>query len=284
MTDKMTQQSHEDMSKETNKDGVAVRIRGNHIHIWKAIFCIIGVLGMLMFIYPVFRGCHVNIGTLLGTGVFALLTLYGIFRGKIDKAVRNFWNKKAGKICLSIALVFVALALALIMVITYHMVYAAHVKPRQDATVVVLGCAVRGGGPSLMLRERLIAAQDYLEENPEAVCVVSGGQGADESISEAKCMYEYLTEHGIASERIYMEDKSTSTRENIKFSAEIIRQNGLPDKMNIVTNEFHEYRAKRIADKQGIETGSISGSTAWWLLPTYYVREMAGILYEWISG
>ena len=256
MTDKMTQKSHEDMSKEINKDDVAVRTRGYHI--WRVIFCIIGVLGMLMFIYPVLRGCHVNIGTLLGTGVFALLTLYGVFRAKIDKSVRKLWDKKVGKICLSIVLALVTIALALVVVITYHMVYAAHVKPKQDATVVVLGCAVRGGGPSLMLRERLIAAQDYLEEHPEAVCVVSGG--------------------------IYMEDKSTSTRENIKFSAEIIRQNGLPDKMNIVTNEFHEYRAKRIADKQGIETGSIAGSTAWWLLPTYYVREMAGILYEWISG
>lgn len=282
MADKMTQKSHEDISKEINKDGAAMRTRGYHI--WRGIFCIIGVLGMLMFIYPVFRGCHVNIGTLLGTGAFALLTLYGVFRTKIDKVVRNIWDKKAGKICLSIVLVLVTAVLALVVVITYNMVHAAHVKPRQNATVVVLGCAVRGGGPSLMLRERLIAALDYLEENPEAVCVVSGGQGADESMSEAQCMYEYLTEHGIAAGRIYMEDKSTSTRENIKFSSEIIRQNGLPDGMNIVTNEFHEYRAKRIADKQGIETGSIAGSTAWWLLPTYYVREMAGILYEWISG
>ena len=171
-------------------------------------------------------------------------------------------DKKAGKICLSIVLALVTIALALVVVITYHMVYAAHVKPKQDATVVVLGCAVRGGGPSLMLRERLIAAQDYLDENPEAVCVVSGGQGADESMSEAQCMYEYLTEHGISPERIYMEDKSTSTRENIKFSAQIIEQNDLPDGMNIVTNEFHEYRAKRIAEKQGIDTGSIAGSTA----------------------
>lgn len=91
MTDKMTQKSHEDMSKEINKDGVAVRTRGYHI--WRVIFCIIGVLGMLMFIYPVFRGCHVNIGTLLGTGVFALLTLYGVFRAKIDKSVRKLWDK-----------------------------------------------------------------------------------------------------------------------------------------------------------------------------------------------
>lgn len=92
MTDKMTQKSHGDMSKEINKDGVAVRTRGYHI--WRVIFCIIGVLGMLMFIYPVFRGCHVNIGTLLGTGVFALLTLYGVFRAKIDKSVRKLWDKK----------------------------------------------------------------------------------------------------------------------------------------------------------------------------------------------
>ena len=229
-----------------------------------------------------------NIGTLLGTGVFALTprVLSGVYQGKgDDKSVRKLWNKKAGKICLSFVLALAsAAALALVVVITYHMVYAAHVKPKQDATVVVLGCAVRGGGPSLMLRERLIAAQDYLDEHPGGgMCCVRWTGRRWRACRKTQCMYEYLTEHGIAPERIYMEDKSTSTRENIKFSAEIIRQNGLPDKMNIVTNEFHEYRAKRIADKQGIETGSIAGSTAWWLLPTHYVREMAGILYEWIS-
>lgn len=255
-----------------------------HGYIWRLLLLVIGVLGMLVFIYPVFRGSRVNIGTILGMGVFGLITLYVVFKKKIDGLFRRIWKRKVGKICLTAVMVIAAGGLALVTVITCNMVYAANEAPRSDATVVILGCAVRNGGPSLMLRERLIAAQDYLEENPEAVCVVSGGQGADESISEAQCMYEYLTEHGISPERIYMEDKSTSTRENIKFSAEVIRANGLPDKMNIVTNEFHEYRAKRIADRQGIETGSISGSTAWWLLPTYYVREMAGILYEWISG
>lgn len=252
--------------------------------VWGMAFLVLGILGIMVFIYPVMRGCRINIGTMLGTGVFAILAFYGAFKKKIDIAVSKWWKRRSGRICLTVIMVAAVTVFALAAVITGNMVYAANEAPRSDATVVVLGCAVRGGGPSLMLRERLIAAQDYLEETPEAVCVVSGGQGADESISEAQCMYEYLTEHGISPERIYMEDKSTSTRENIKFSAEVIRANGLPDKMNIVTNEFHEYRAKRIADRQGIETGSISGSTAWWLLPTYYVREMAGILYEWISG
>ena len=252
--------------------------------VWGMIFLVLGILGVMVFVYPIMRGCRINIGTILGTGVFALLAIYGAAKRKIDGMVCGCWKRKAGRICLTVIMVAAAIVLALAAVITGNMVYAANEAPHSDATVVVLGCAVRNGGPSLMLRERLIAAKEYLDDNPAAVCVVSGGQGADESISEAQCMYEYLTEHGIAPERIYMEDRSTSTRENIKFSAEIIRANGLPDKMNIVTNEFHEYRAKRIADRQGIETGSIAGSTAWWLLPTYYVREMAGILYEWISG
>ena len=84
--------------------------------------------------------------------------------------------------------------------------------------VVVLGAGVNGTVPSLSLRERLNAAYDYLVAYPEAVCVVSGGQGNGEDITEALCMFNDLTGRGIAPERVWMEDRATNTEENIRFS------------------------------------------------------------------
>ena len=70
----------------------------------------------------------------------------------------------------------------------------------------------------LTLARRLDAALAYLEENPKAYVVVSGGQGAGEDISEAEAMRRYLAARGIEESRILMEDKSMSTLENFLFS------------------------------------------------------------------
>jgi len=178
-------------------------------------------------------------------------------------------------------LVVVVMAL-LVIVETTLMIKAATNTSDSPATLVVLGCKVNGERPSRMLGERLEAAYEYLNAHPDALCVVSGGKGEDEGISEAECMSRYLVEKGIDESRIYKEDKSTSTRENLQFSYQIIKDNGLNPAVAIVTNEFHEYRAGEIAKKLGIDFSAVSANTNLWLLPTYYIRELYGILYEWV--
>ena len=155
-------------------------------------------------------------------------------------------------------------------------------KPAENATAVVLGCRVYGERPSLSLVERLEAAYNYLEENPAAVCVVSGGQGSGENISEAECMYRWLVDKGIDESRIYKEDKSTSTEENIAFSKQVIKEHGLNEDIAIVTSEYHSYRAGIIAEKNDMYFGTASGQTAIWLFPTFYMRELYAILAEWL--
>ena len=91
--------------------------------------------------------------------------------------------------------------------------------------IVVLGAKVNGTAPSRTLRERIDAAATYLHENPNTIAVVSGGQGSDEGISEAQCIYNGLVQRGIASERIWLEDQATSTWENLSFSMELIQEN-----------------------------------------------------------
>ena len=164
----------------------------------------------------------------------------------------------------------------------HHLIFSKIILPQEETTVVVLGCRVKNKKPSLALKERLDKTYQYLNENPKLQCILSGGQGANEEISEAKCMYQYLVSKGIDPHRLYQEDKSTSTRENILFSYQLIKKENLPKAITIITNEFHEYRAQTIARRLNIKSYAISAHTAWWLFPTYFVREIFGIVYEFI--
>ena len=76
--------------------------------------------------------------------------------------------------------------------------YGAYDHIQGDPQImVILGCQINPWGPSVLLQDRLDKALDYLEDHPDMTVVVSGGQGPDEHISEAQCMYDYLTEHGV---------------------------------------------------------------------------------------
>ncbi len=82
--------------------------------------------------------------------------------------------------------------------------------------MVIFGCQVKPDGPSILLRDRLDTALAYLEGHPNTHIVVSGGKGDDEHISEAQCMYDYLTAHGVSWNQILMEDQSRNTHQNIQ--------------------------------------------------------------------
>lgn len=147
--------------------------------------------------------------------------------------------------------------------------------------MIVLGAQVHEDGPSVVLKYRLDAAIDYLNANPDTICIVSGGQGANEPFPEAKGMADYLTEHGIDEERILLEDKSTNTVENIKYSKALIKQSY--DSVGIVTNNFHVYRAVQIAKVQGVEgICGIAADSNLLYLPNNMLRECCGILKDWI--
>ena len=181
---------------------------------------------------------------------------------------------------IGIVTVVVSVVVITAIIETVFIVKASTKKPKENATLIVLGCKVYGEHASRSLRERLDAALIYLEENPDSQCIVSGGMGEGEKISEAECMYRYLIKKGIHSSRIIKEDRSTSTRENLRFSKKIIEERGLSKNIAIATSDYHQYRASKIAKTLGFSVGAVPGHTAWWLFPTFYVRELYGILYQ----
>ena len=162
---------------------------------------------------------------------------------------------------------------------------AHHPDGTRPVTVIVLGCQVRSDGtPSRMLRDRIQAAYDYLSVHEEAVCVASGGQNDREPTTEARCIRDTLVAMGIDPGRIYPEDASTSTEENLAFSAEVIRREGLPTEVAIASDNFHQLRAGVWAEKDGLTPYSLGCASIWMLGPGYWAREAAALLYMGATG
>ncbi len=139
--------------------------------------------------------------------------------------------------------------------------------------IMILGAQIRGKVITASLKRRLEKGIRYLNDNPETICIVSGGKGKDEEISEAEAMAEYLQTHGISPERIKKEDKSTTTCENLLFSRQFIT-NIEKNKVGIVSNNFHIYRAIKMARFIGYKkVFALPASTDKVLFLNYMVRE-----------
>jgi len=167
-------------------------------------------------------------------------------------------------------------------------VKASHSSPQPGCNcIVVLGAGVRGSVPSLALSERVGAAYDYLSANPDTVAVLSGGQGPGEEITEAACIYRELTAMGIDSSRLLLEEKSTSTMENLTFSLDLLEsQTGTrPAKIGIVSSEYHLFRAQLFAKRLGLEAHGIPAKTSWFALRlNYYLREIVAVWKYFVLG
>ena len=153
--------------------------------------------------------------------------------------------------------------------------------------VVVLGAKVRNDGPSVPLQNRIDAAYEYLTSHPHTVAVVTGGMGTDEPMSEAQCMYDHLVARGIDPERIWMEDKATSTRENLLLSLALIEEKTgqQPERIGLISNEYHLFRAKLFADACGVEAAGIPAhTTRISQMINHFMREVAGVWHYILLG
>lgn len=160
--------------------------------------------------------------------------------------------------------------------------FFAKASPGADY-VIVLGAQWKTTGPSYVLQKRLDKAVEYLQENPDTYVIVSGGQGSNEPISEALGMSGYLQEKGISKERIFMEDKSTSTYENLNNSTVFLDKES--DKVVLVTSDFHVFRAEKIAKKQGyVNLEGLAADSYPAMAPNNMLREFFAIIKDFMVG
>jgi len=191
-------------------------------------------------------------------------------------------EKKLKKIVfLCVFAFFIVLAVTEIIIVS-----DAKTTAEGETYAVLLGAGVNGEMPSATLSWRIGAAADYLKEHPETTCIVTGGQGPGENITEAACMYRELTRAGIAPERIVPEERATNTRENMIYSKEIMDElsGGKPYTAAIVTSDFHLCRAKTIAYRLGLDAAGVSAKTRLPVLAvSSYFREAVAVWYLMIS-
>ena len=217
-------------------------------------------------------------GNLLGI-IFSLMLMTITAKWtEFSAFIVKLWGKTSGKITIISVSILLIACIVYACVLSVFMYKAMNNKPENPKVIVVLGCKVRGETPTRMLRRRLDTAIDALNKYPHCICIVSGGQGSNEVVAESYAMKKYLVEKGISKDRIIMEDKSTSTFENIKFSYEILDRMGYSRDITIVTDGFHQYRASLIAKKiGGGNITAFSADTEARYLPTYWVREWLGL-------
>lgn len=226
---------------------------------------------MLWIICPVLLGI-VHIG-MIWPLPFLTVALIFIAKPKLFNAL----YKKAG-ILTVIATVLYYIVGIISLLCVCAMTVSSFDTTVENSTVVVLGCKVNGESPSRMLKCRIDAAYEYLISNPDSRCIATGAKGTNEDISEAQAIYNELVRMGIDKERIYIEDKSVNTEQNLENSAQIIDENNLDKSIVIVSDRFHVLRAKLYAKDSGLNACSACCDTFLPLAPGYWAREILALL------
>lgn len=247
--------------------------RGITLHM---IWMIVGILCVLYCLALAITG---------GTGTWFFLiwgimgiafTLWGIFRGRIWHVMPHWLHITAGTLFLLMLAVFL---------FTEGCIISGFSKntDKELDYIVVLGAQLKTTGPSRVLQYRLDTAYEYLTAHPDTKAIVSGGQGSNEPASEAQGMYDYLVKRGIEPGRIVLEDKSVNTEQNIRFSKEFLQADA--DKVGIVSNNFHVFRAVKLAKAAGYRNvvGIAAPATAFYL-PNNMLREFFGVVKDFLMG
>lgn len=253
------------------------RKRGHQFSALREVFLILGVV-LIVETLIISTLSNYNLGVILPAFFGVPLVFLAFMLPKMNKGFLLFlkWLIAA---CY-------AVAIGIFLVCGFLMARASSQGENVEAdAVIVLGAAVHGDKVTWVLENRLNTAMEYMQEHPNAICVVSGGQGAGESVTEASAMKKYMVERGMDESRIYAEEQAKNTMENFEFSKAIIDEvAGANAKIAFVTTNFHVYRAGQVAREQGVSAVGIPADDVWYLRLNNFMRECVGICVYALRG
>ena len=251
----------------------------------KRTLTVISVLAIVGAVLVTQRWMGMRFSGLLLLGIAVLLLVGMVLKRWANHSPTGKWFQRISRAgCLAVIVVLAAFEAQILMAGTQDL------SAVQADAVVVLGAGVNGTQPSLSLRTRLDAALDYLEDNPDIPVVLTGGRGYGEAITEARCMYDYLTERGVDPNRLILEENAVNTAQNFSFSRSLLEEAGIDpaeDPVAVVTNDFHIYRARLLAVRQDYNYAfGIPARLPWIHLEiNYYIREafalVKTLLFDW---
>lgn len=247
---------------------------------WKHWLTVLPLAALMLLFQFVLQGY--SFSALVCGVLILILSFYNVTGALKDRFPRTMkWLRRCVTGILCVGLLIVSVTEVLV-------IRASFGDPERDCEfVLVLGAKVREDGPSVSLMNRIDAAYEYLIAHPDSIAIVSGGQGVDEPITEAECMYTHLVERGIDPERVWMEDQATSTWENMNFTLDLIesRTGKRPEVLGLVSSEYHLFRAGMFARDCGVESVGIPAhTTRLSQMINHFMREVAGVWHYLILG
>ena len=237
-----------------------------------------GLLALLCkFVFPGYGFTAAVLCLLMGLLVF--YNVAAILAKKYPKPVKGI--RRFVTVCLCVGLLLVAVTECFI-------IEASLGDPEESCRyILVLGAKVREDGPSLSLMDRIRAAYDYLEAHPDVIAIASGGQGADEPMSEARSIRDHLIAMGIDPDRVWLEDRSASTWANLNYSLELIEEKtgSRPETLGVISSEYHMLRIDMMGRDCGIQVVGIPANTSRFSQKlNHFMREVAGVWFYLIVG
>ncbi|WP_226536350.1 YdcF family protein [Fictibacillus halophilus] len=215
----------------------------------------------------------------MGLAVFFLLgAMFFVLFFKYEAAIYLFKKYKKTTLTIVITLFLFAATLETLILASAN-TDPGKVSGKID-TILVLGGGTKNNRPGAVLKGRLDQALAYAENHPEVTFIVSGGLGFGKTMSEGTIMKNYLMENGIQPDRINIEEKATSTYENLLYTKEMIQPD---DQVLIVTSDFHLFRTKMIARRVGVEAEGLGSPLRISSIPQAHVREYMAIIKSYFT-
>ena len=219
-----------------------------------------------------------------GTTFFVVWFALGAFFLLLGFLVHNHLLEKLPKILRTLLLIAICAGILVLAVCEGFVLRGFSSRaPAGLDYLIVLGAQVREDGPSAVLKYRLDAAVQYLQENNPTICIVTGGKGAAEPFPEGQGMKDYLVKAGIPEDRIIVEDRALNTVQNIQYSMALMSSPNAPTA--IVTNNFHVTRGLALARGQGLtDVYAIAAPSDPLFLPNNMLREFFGLTKDFLLG
>ncbi len=237
---------------------------------------LIGIIGVMDFILLVILAKAVlNFGIIFPGVVGTCLIVYALLR------IYNKGNIIKNRVLRRIIAFFIGCLIVSFLLAQGLIFVSAQTDENVEVDyLVILGAGLKGDQITLTFRNRLDKGLEFLTEHPNMKVVVTGGQGPGETISEAEAMERYLVQKGISTDRIIKEDKATSTMENFKYSRKILQSfdNKNEFRIVIITNEFHMFRSKMLAKRNGFSPYGMPAKTNVYILANSCIREYFAII------
>jgi uncharacterized SAM-binding protein YcdF (DUF218 family) len=249
------------------------------------LFNILGLVGILDTILVLALKGGWNLGTLLPGVLGATMLLWGLKRDYLKQHVLKDRFLRLRRL---VRIGIVVLAASFILIESLLLYNTKDSLPNRVDYLIILGAGLNGDKLSWTLWERVDKGLRILQANKDMRVVVSGGKGPGEWITEAEAMQRYLVEKGIAKERIIKEEQSTSTMENFRYARKLLEQQpsyGPSEPVLVITNDFHMFRSKILARRNGLNPVGVPSPTPWYLRPNAYLREyfavVKSIIFDW---